>query len=108
MDPLVSIIINNYNYGRYIRQAIESALSQTHKNVELIIVDDGSTDESRCIIEEYKDRAIVIAKQNGGQASAFNVGIMEAKGDFILLLDSDDYLFPEAAQVCIEEFPYGF
>jgi len=108
MDPLVSIIINNYNYGRYIRQAIESALGQTYKNTELIIVDDGSTDGSRGIIEEYKDRAIVIAKENGGQASAFNVGIMKAKGDFILLLDSDDYLFPEAVQVCVNEFPEGY
>ena len=108
MNPLVSIIINNYNYGSYIGQAIESALAQTYNNCELIIVDDGSTDESRAIIMEYKDRALVLFKENGGQGSAFNVGIMRAKGDYILLLDSDDFLFPEAVEVCVKSFPEGY
>jgi glycosyltransferase involved in cell wall biosynthesis len=108
MNPLVSIVINNCNYARYIRQAIESALAQTYKNVELIIVDDGSTDESRVLINEYIDRSQVLLKENGGQASAFNIGITEAKGDFILLLDSDDYLYPEAVEVCVKAFPEGY
>jgi glycosyltransferase involved in cell wall biosynthesis len=104
----VSIVINNYNYERFLRQAIESALSQTYENTEVIIVDDGSTDGSVDIINEYAERATVILKNNGGQASAFNVGISRATGDFILLLDSDDYLFPDAAEVCVEEFPPGY
>jgi glycosyltransferase involved in cell wall biosynthesis len=104
----VSIVINNYNYGRFIRQAIESALSQTYNNTEVIIVDDGSTDGSADIIQEYADRATVILKQNGGQASAFNVGVSRATGDLILLLDSDDYLLPEAVETCVEQFPEGY
>jgi glycosyltransferase involved in cell wall biosynthesis len=107
-SPLVSIIINNYNYHRFVRQAIESAIAQTYDNVEVIIVDDGSTDQSRSIIGEYATRARVILKENGGQASAFNAGIIQASGDFILLLDSDDYLYPEAVEVCVNGFPEGY
>ena len=108
MPPLVSIIINNYNYGRFVRQAIESALAQTYSNVEIIIVDDGSQDESRDIISEYADRAIVVLKPNGGQASAFNAGISRARGEYTLLLDSDDYLFPDAVEACVQAFPRGY
>ncbi len=108
MPPLVSIIINNYNYGRFVRQAIDSALAQTYSNVEIIIVDDGSQDESRNIIIEYADRAIVVLKPNGGQASAFNAGIARARGEYTLLLDSDDYLFPDAVEACVREFPRGY
>jgi len=104
----VSIIINNYNYARFVRQAIESALAQTYGNTELIIVDDGSTDGSVEIIKEYEDQATVILKENGGQASAFNVGVARAAGDLILLLDSDDYLLPEAVETCVNHFPDGY
>lgn len=108
MPKPVSIIINNYNYARFVRQAIESALAQTYENTELIIVDDGSTDDSVEIIKEYDDQATVILKENGGQASAFNVGVARAAGDLILLLDSDDYLYPEAVEVCVDQFPAGY
>jgi len=102
--PLVSIIINNFNYGRYVRQAIESAIAQTYGNLELIIVDDGSLDDSRDVIADYEDRATVIYKANGGQASAFNAGISAANGRFALILDSDDYLFPSAIATCVREY----
>jgi glycosyltransferase involved in cell wall biosynthesis len=108
LKPLVSIIINNYNYGCFIRKAIESAITQTYQNIEVIIVDDGSTDESRDIIGEYRSRCILILKENGGQASAFNVGIAAAKGEYILLLDSDDYIYPDAIDVCVKLFPKGY
>lgn len=104
----VSIVINNYNYARFVRQAIESALSQTYEDTEVIIVDDGSTDGSVELIKDYSERATVILKQNGGQASAFNVGVSRATGDFILLLDSDDYLLPDAVETCVEQFPPGY
>ena len=104
----VSIVINNYNYRRFVRQAIESALAQTYDNTEVIIVDDGSTDGSVDIIKEYDDRAIVVLKDNGGQASAFNVGVARATGDLVLLLDSDDYLYPEAVETCVDQFPDGY
>lgn len=106
-SPLVSIVINNYNYGRYLEQAIESALAQTYPHIELIVVDDGSTDQSREIIARYRDRCDAVLKENGGQASAFNVGIQRTKGEYVLLLDSDDYLFPHAVETFVRSFPPG-
>ena len=92
-EPLVSILISNYNYGRYIGESIQSALDQTYSNIELIICDDGSTDDSVSIIEEYqrKDpRLKLICKANGGQASGFNAAFAASRGEIIALLDSDD------------------
>jgi len=93
-DPLVSIIVNNYNYGRFLGQAIESALAQTYAPIEIIVVDDGSTDQSRDVIAGYGDRVIPVLKENGGQCSAFNAGVAAAHGEVICFLDSDDYFFP--------------
>lgn len=98
MHPLVSIIVNNYNYERYLAEAIESALNQYYPHIEVWVVDDGSTDGSRQLIEKYVPHVRPIYKQNGGQASAFNRGFQEAKGDLILFLDADDVLFPNAVQ----------
>lgn len=87
-----SIIICNYNYGKYIKQAIDSVLNQTHDDFELIIVDDGSTDNSKEVIETITDvRVKKVFKENGGQASAFNKGFDLAKGSWIAFLDSDDW-----------------
>ncbi|MBW4646938.1 MAG: glycosyltransferase [Goleter apudmare HA4340-LM2] len=97
-QPLCSIIINNYNYDRFLSQAIDSALSQTYPHTEVIVVDDGSTDNSREIIAEYSDRIISILQPNGKQAAAFNSGFAKSKGDIIIFLDSDDYLFPNAVE----------
>ena len=97
-QPLVSVIIDNYNYGRFIAEAIESVLNQDYKNFELIIVDDGSSDESKEIITRYLERnknIIAVFKKNGGQTSAFNAGFARAKGDIIAFLDSDDYWFSD-------------
>ena len=104
----VSVVINNYNYAKFLREAIESVIIQTYPNIELVIVDDGSTDDSRAILQDYRDCAILILKENGGQASAFNVGIARASGDLILLLDSDDYLMPHAVEECVRRFPRGY
>lgn len=97
-DSFVSVIIDNYNYGRFIGEAIDSVLEQTYTNYELIIVDDGSKDNSREIIERYAQRypnkIVPVYKTNGGQASAFNAGFSVAKGDVIAFLDSDDYWYP--------------
>lgn len=100
--PLVSIIINNYNYARFLTEAIESALNQTYKNIEVIVVDDGSTDNSREIIMQYGDRLVPILKENGGQASAFNAGFQISKGDIILFLDADDTLKPSAIDKVVQ------
>ena len=91
-NPKTSIIINNYNYGRFLADAIESALAQTYQNTEIIVVDDGSTDESRDLIGRYGNRIIAVLKGNGGQASAYNAGFAVATGDIVCFLDSDDTL----------------
>lgn len=92
----ISIIINNYNYAAYLDKAVESALAQTHSAREIIVVDDGSTDDSVSIIQGFGGRIKAVLKQNGGQASAFNAGFAVSSGDVIIFLDADDVLHPEA------------
>lgn len=89
--PLISVIITNYNYGRFLAQAIESVLNQTYQNFELIVVDDGSTDDSPEIIKRYENQLIAVFQKNAGQGAAFNTGIAEAKGEIVCFLDADDY-----------------
>lgn len=101
-EPLVSVIINNYNYDRFLKEAVESALGQNYENKEIIVVDDGSTDRSREIIESYGDRVISIFKENGGQASAMNAGFRVSKGEWICFLDSDDIWFHEKISKIVE------
>jgi glycosyltransferase involved in cell wall biosynthesis len=100
-DALVSIAINNYNYGHFLGEAIDSALQQTYANTEVIVVDDGSTDNSREVIARYDDKVTAVLKQNGGQASAFTAGFENSKGDIVIFLDSDDMLLPHAAESSI-------
>lgn len=99
--PLVSIIVNNYNYGQFLPEAIDSALNQIYSSVEVIVVDDGSTDHSREIIASYSDRIIPVLKENGGQASAFNAGFKASTGEIIIFLDADDYLFSHTVEQVI-------
>ena len=107
-QPLTfSIVINNYNYGRFVGDAIDSALGQTHRAVEVIVVDDGSTDDSRRIIESRGCRVRTIFKTNGGQASALNAGFAASTGDLILFLDSDNILLPAAAETVVREWREG-
>lgn len=103
-NPLVSIVINNYNYGHYLAQAIDSALNQTYTNTEVIVVDDGSTDSSPELIKSYGDQIIAVIKKNGGQASAMNAGFAASKGKIICLLDSDDLFLPEKASYVADIF----
>ena len=100
--PLASVIINNYNYGRYLRQAIESALGQTYQPLEVIVVDDGSTDDSREIIAAFGDRLDAVLKENGGQASALNAGFARCQGDVVIFLDADDVLLPDTVGRAVE------
>lgn len=99
---LVSIIINNYNYERFLKQSIDSALAQTYPNTEVIVVDDGSTDGSWALIEQYGDRILAISQSNGKQGKAFNTGFASSQGDIVIFLDADDYLFAEAAQRIVD------
>ena len=95
LEPLVSVIIPNYNQAHFIRNAIQSVLCQSYKSVELIVVDDGSTDKSASILKEFEGQAKIIFKSNGGAASARNEGIRQSKGDFLCFLDADDEFLTE-------------
>jgi glycosyltransferase involved in cell wall biosynthesis len=97
-DHLVSIAINNFNYGRFVGDAIESALAQHYPHVEVIVVDDGSTDDSRRVIDRYRDRVLTLFKENGGMASTHNAAFERAGGDVVIFLDADDTLLPTAAE----------
>ncbi len=90
----MSVIINNYNYGRFVGDAIRSALDQTYLRTEVVVVDDGSTDDSREVITAFGSRIVPVFKPNGGQASALNAGITHSTGAIILFLDADDRLLP--------------
>ncbi len=95
-DPSLSIVVNNYNYAQYLAQALDNALAQMCDGDELVVVDDGSTDESAQVFERYVDRpgVRIIKQENQGQMKAVRVGIEAARNDIIALLDSDDYFLP--------------
>jgi hypothetical protein len=92
----VDVIIDNFNYAQYLGAAIDSALAQTYHDTKVIVVDDGSTDSSRDVIDRYGNAIVPVLKENGGQASAFNVGLERSDGDVVLFLDADDMLLPQA------------
>lgn len=92
--PRVSIIIPTYNCAQYIVQTIKSVFAQSYKDYELIIIDDGSTDNTRDILAPYLDRLIYLYQANQGESVARNVGIQRARGEYIAFLDSDDWWLP--------------
>jgi len=100
----VSIVIDNYNYAPFVARAIDSALAQTSPDVDVVVVDDGSTDASVEVIRRYGDLVTLVRKANAGQASALNVGFKRAKGDVLVFLDSDDELYPDAAAAVAASF----
>jgi hypothetical protein len=93
----VSVIISCFNYGRYVGEAIRSALEQVGAGAQVIVVDDGSQDGSRDAIAAFGKRVTAIFKDNGGQASALNVGFDASAGEAVIFLDADDVLLPSAA-----------
>lgn len=97
--PRLSIIINNYNYGRFLRQCIDSVLNQTVPADEVIVVDDGSTDESNQVIERYREKIIAVYKENGGQASAMNAGYAVSSSDWVWFVDADDWLLSNSVEI---------
>jgi hypothetical protein len=96
--PQVSIVVCSYNYARYLRDAIDSALAQTWKPLEVVVIDDGSVDESWSIVESYGSRVIAVRQINGGQGSAYNAGFAASRGEWVLFLDADDRLDADAVQ----------
>ena len=101
-SPLVSVVITTYNTGQYVTETVESALAQTHRQREIIVVDDGSTDDTTSRLKPYLRELTFLARPHRGLAAARNEGLGVARGDFIALLDADDLWLPEKLQVQID------
>ena len=107
--PLVSVVIPTYNYGHFVAEAIQSVLEQTFRDFEIIVVDDGSTDNTREVIEQFGDSVRYIYQDNQRTAAARNTGIKAARGQYIAFLDADDLWLPQKLQlqiVLFEERPH--
>lgn len=101
-NPLVSIVIPVYNGSNYMREAIDSALAQTYPNIEILVVNDGSTDDTREIALSYGDRIRCFEKENGGVSTALNLGIREMRGEYFSWLSHDDVYYPNKVQAEID------
>lgn len=103
--PLVTVYITNYNYDKYIKQAVESVLKQTYDNLEIFIIDDGSTDRSKTIIDEYVNnpQIKIVYQQNKGLIRTNNIALRLAQGKYIIRLDADDYFDQNALSVMVAE-----
>src|SRR3954453_639125 len=102
VSPVASIIVTNHNYGRWLREAIDGALNQTYGDIEVVVVDDGSTDDSRNIIASYGAPITPVLQPNLGQAAAINAGFATSTGDPVLVLDADDVLCSTAIERAVE------
>ena len=101
-NELISIIVPIYNVENYLRQCLDSLINQTYKNLEIIVVNDGSTDNSGTICQEYAqkdDRIVYIEKENGGQSEARNMGLDRMTGSYVTFVDSDDWVEPNYVEV---------
>jgi glycosyltransferase involved in cell wall biosynthesis len=101
-NKLLSIIIPCYNVEEFIAEAVESALSQTYPNKEVVVVNDGSTDNSLKVLSRFGDQIRIITKKNGGLSSARNTGVLYSGGEYVMFLDADDIISPESAQAKID------
>ena len=104
MKGRVSVITPTYNRPRWLLETIKSVLAQTYSDIEIIIVNDGSTDNTEQILEPYMDKIVYIYKENGGQGSAVNAGIAAATGEYIARVDDDDLFMPEKVELQVEMF----
>jgi glycosyltransferase involved in cell wall biosynthesis len=102
LSPLASVIIPNYNRADLLAEAIDSALSQTYSPLEVIVVDDGSTDHSLEVACSFGERIRLLTRENAGVSAARNTGIEHARGEYIVLLDSDDRMLPDCVQARID------
>src|SRR3990172_2214316 len=104
---LVSVIVPVYNAEHFLSKSIESVTHQSHKNIELILVNDGSTDNSEMICSKYAltdNRIKVISQDNSGPAAARNTGVRHATGTFVLFLDADDFIANKALEILVAQY----
>jgi glycosyltransferase involved in cell wall biosynthesis len=101
---LVSVVVGNFNYGRFVREAITSVLEQTYPNVEIIVIDDGSTDNSRDVIDTFGEKLRKVYIPNGGQSNVFDLGLRLSRGEIVCMLDSDDFFYPNKIQRVVEMY----
>jgi glycosyltransferase involved in cell wall biosynthesis len=104
--PRVTVLIDTYNYAHFVGRAIESALQQEYAGppIDVLVVDDGSTDDTSKLVRRFGPRVQYIRKDNGGQASAINMGFRAAEGDIVCLLDGDDYFYSGKVQLVADAF----
>ncbi|KFM20127.1 glycoprotein 3-alpha-L-fucosyltransferase [Marine Group I thaumarchaeote SCGC AAA799-P11] len=102
-SELVSVVIPVYNSEKYLEECLNSVLDQTYDNIEIIVIDDGSTDSSPDILKKYSDRVNVISQKNNGLASALNLGISKMKGHWFKWFSPDDVMYPYAIQTLVDE-----
>ena len=100
-SPIITVVITCYNQGKYLREAIESVLKQSYKNIEIIVIDDGSTDHTKFVVDKYP-QIKYIYQVNQGVSSARNKGIAHSNGEFICFLDADDWLLPQGLEINLQ------
>ena len=103
-EPLVSVIIPNYNYENFIVRTVESVFSQTYKNFEIVVVDDGSNDNSIKVLNTFGNKIKIIEQENAGVSAARNNGVKNSTGDYIAFLDADDVWLPEKLEKQMKKF----
>jgi hypothetical protein len=105
--PFITVVMSSYNYGAFVGQAIQSVLRQTYEDFEVIVCDDGSTDDSCAVIQRHVDRdrrVKLVQKPNGGQASCWNVAFLRSRGDLLCPLDADDAFYPDKLETVVDHF----
>jgi glycosyltransferase involved in cell wall biosynthesis len=102
-DPTVCVIIPCFNHGRYLRTAIDSALAQTHPAVQVLVIDDGSTDDTPAVCRSYADRITCLRQDNAGLSAARNAGLVRTDAEWVHLLDADDVLEPDGIETLLAQ-----
>ena len=100
---LVSVLIPIYNSERFLEECLNSVISQTYQNIEIIVVDDGSTDSSSDILKRYSDKVNVFSQKNNGLASALNLGISKMNGRWLKWFSPDDVMYPFTIETLVDE-----
>jgi len=101
-DPLVSVVIPAFNTGRFLPETLESVFAQSYPNLEIIVIDDGSTDDTRAVARGYGERIVLLERPHAGLGPTRSAGIERAVGEFLLFLDSDDILEPDAVRTQVD------